>query len=195
MLKQWRGVLCACLVGLGTLGTPAWANAHPSNDWIIFLLLWYLFGGGQAGTGFPAGPGGCCCMPGGQVPGGPAPAPAVPNGNGNGNGALLRNGPAAMRNLPNAAMPMLQQPAARGGNQQQMLPNLLRAPQNPALHGHGQNGGKPAIGGMPLMGAKPAIGGKPIGGGKPAIGGKPAVGGKPAFGGKPLGGGKPAKGR
>jgi len=178
-----------------TLSTPALANAHPAdNDWIIFLLMWYLFGGGQMGGGFAAGPGGCCCMPGGQPQ--PAPAPGAPAPNGNGQGAMIRNGPGAMMRAPGAANGGAALRPAAGQGSADMLMRMLLGQRNimpaigqkPAPGGHGKGAAKPAAatggksGGFGLLGGhKPAIGGKPGGAinhaGKP-LGGKPAIGRK-----------------
>lgn len=198
--KRCYTALCGLAITVLTLGTPALANAHPpDNDWIFFLLMWCLFGGGQMGGGFPAGPGGC--MPGGQPQ--PAPAPGAPAPNGNGQGAMLRNSPGAMMRAPGAANGgAALRPAAGQGSSDMLLRMLLgqrnRMPaigQKPAPGGHGKGAAKPAAatggkaGGFALPGGnKPAIGGKPHGAG----GGKP--GGAMNHLGKPLGG-KPAGGR
>ncbi|MCS7159723.1 MAG: hypothetical protein RMJ19_04560 [Gemmatales bacterium] len=210
MLQRWRTMLCSGLVTLATLGAPSWANAHPcNNDWIIFILLWMMFGGfagGPWGNGAPAGPGGCWCPPGGQPVPAPAPVPPAPNGNGNGNGHGHGNGalggaalrPAMRQPVPNIARPApqpLARPAAPNGQQPQinrLMPapgGALRMPMNPAKPANKSNGKADAnrAGPAALM---PAFGGKPILGKpkapeahKPAIGGKPAIGAKPPLGG------------
>lgn len=186
MLRSSRAIIGGWLVALMTLANPSLANAHPpSNDWIIFLLLWYLFGAGQGG--FPVGPGGCCCLPGGPQP---APngngAPAVPNGNGN--GVLLRNGGGhhVMPGQPQMVPALWQQQARPNGMVPQLRNQVPLAP-GPAMHRPGHHMNKPAAAKAVNGAVQPKGGGnKPAVGGPPLMGGKPAVGGKPQFGGKPL---------
>lgn len=195
MLRSSRVIIGGWLVALMTLANPSLANAHPpSNDWIIFLLLWYLFGAGQGG--FPVGPGGCCCLP-----GGPQPAPngnggrGVPNGNGapavpngNGNGVLLRNGGGhhVMPGQPQMVPALWQQQARPNGMVPQLRNQVPLAP-GPAMHRPGHHMNKPAAAKAVNGAVQPKGGGnKPAAGGPPLMGGKPAVGGKPQFGGKPL---------
>jgi hypothetical protein len=210
MRSKCYTAICGLAITAATLGTPALASAHPNNDWIIFLLLWYLFGGGQMGSRFPAGPAGCCCPPGGQ----PLPAPAAPVPAPNGNGAMLRNGNGFMQRAPgvvNGGLPfnngaMLRQPGKPNGNggpgpqmlrQGNGLPAIGQKPamaQKPGPGGHGKadGHGKAALQPGKPIGGKPNVG--PLGGGQmPAIGGKPN-GLKPGPGMKPAPG-KPQLGR
>ncbi|MCS7166793.1 MAG: hypothetical protein RMI91_14750 [Gemmatales bacterium] len=206
MLQRWRTALCGWLITLASLATPSLANAHPcNNDWIIFILLWMMFHGftgWPVGNGFPAGPNGCPCVPGGGPA--PAPVPPAPNGNGNGhgqgngNGAMWRAAPApAMRQGGNAAIrPAPQQQVTRPA-----APNLMQLPLRHLLPA------QRAMPQMPLHAAKPAKnnGGKPgnaqilPGNRLPAVAAKPMPGKpklpeaqKPMMGGKPLIGAKPA---
>ena len=207
MRNKCYTAICGLAITAATLGTPALASAHPGcdNDWIIFLLLWYLFGGGQMGSGFPAGPGGCFCPPGGQ----PTPAPAAPAPVPNGNGAMLRNGNGFMQRAPgvvNGGLPfnngaMLRQvgkPNGNGGPGPLMLRQGNGLPaigQKPAMAqqrgpgGHGKAGGAGGARNAALQPGKPIVGKPnigPLGGGQmPAIGGKPN-GLKPGPGMKPV---------